>query len=130
MENSTLDLIPNSPNLHNAINESKIIEQIVLKIQKIPQYQKLQKDFDLILFICNAIESLVYENKLNKQKGFKKDIACAVFDRLGWSQPADKEFLINAIEHFVSTNRIKKVKLITKAKSYAFNFFLGMLIKK
>jgi len=61
MQNSTLDLITNSPNLQSSINENIIIEHIVKKIQSIPQYQKLQKSIDIILYLCNAIETLTSE---------------------------------------------------------------------
>ena len=127
MEHSTLDLIPNSPNLQNSINENLIVDAIVQKIQKIPQYQKLQKSIDLILLLCNAIETLTFEYNLKKQKGHKKDIAIEVYDRLGWAQPQDKEFLLNAIEHLHSTNRIERVKAIKKIKYHLGNFFLSMV---
>ena len=127
MQNSTLDLITNSPNLQSSINENIIIEHIVKKIQSIPQYQKLQKSIDIILYLCNAIETLTSELRLKKQKGFKKDLAIEIFERLGWSTPPDKEFLINAIEHLHSTNRIEKVKVSTKAKHYLSNFFLKIM---
>lgn len=127
MEHSSLDLIPNSPNLQSSINENIIIEHIVKKIQSIPQYQKLQKSIDIILYLCNAIETLAYELQLKKAKGFKKDLAIEIFDRLGWSNAQDKEFLINTIEHLHSTNRIEKVKAIKKAKYYLTNFFLSMV---
>ena len=127
MEHSTLDLIPNSPNLQSAINENIIIEHIVKKIQSIPQYQKLQKSIDIILYLCNAIETLSFELKLKKQKGYKKDLAVEIFERLGWSNQQDKEFLINTIEHLHSTNRIERVKAMKKAKHYLGNFFLSMV---
>ena len=127
MEHSTLDLISNSPNLQNSINENLIVDAIVQKIQKIPQYQKLQKSIDLILLLCNAIETLTFEYNLKKQKGYKKDIALEIYDRLGWAQPQDKEFLLNAIEHLHSTNRIERVKAIKKIKYHLGNFFLSMV---
>ena len=127
MEHSTLDLIPNSPNLQSSINENIIVEHIVKKIQSIPQYQKLQKSIDIILYLCNAIETLSFELKLKKQKGYKKDLAIEIFERLGWSNQQDKEFLINTIEHLHSTNRIERVKAMKKAKHYLGNFFLSMV---
>ena len=125
MEHSTLDLISNSPNLQNSINENLIIDAIVKKVQQIPQYQKLQKStpIDLILMLCNAIETLTFEYKLKKQKGYKKDIAIEVYERLGWSSPQEKEYLLNAIEHLHSTNRIQRVKAIKKIKYHLGNFF-------
>ena len=127
MEHSTLDLIPNSPNLQNSINENLIVDAIVQKIQKIPQYQKLQKSIDVILYLCNAIETMSFEYNLKKAKGFKKDLAIEIFERLGWSTQQDKEFLINAIEHLHSTNRIERVKAMKKAKHYLKSFFLSMV---
>ena len=127
MEHSTLDLIPNSPNLQSSINENIIVEHIVKKIQSIPQYQKLQKSIDIILYLCNAIETLSFELKLKKQKGYKKDLAVEIFERLGWSNQQDKDFLINTIEHLHSTNRIERVKAMKKAKHYLGNFFLSMV---
>jgi hypothetical protein len=126
MNSSTLDLIPNSPNLHYSICESQIIESIIKKIQSIPQYQKYGKSLDIILLICNSIENLVFECKLKKQKGFKKEIAHEIYERLGWS---DKEFVSNAIDFLHSKDLIEKIKLWNKIKYYTINFFIKFLEK-
>lgn len=128
--NITLDLIKTSPNLINSINESKIVNIIVAKLQLIPQVNKLSKSIDLILFVCNAIENLTFELRLKKEKGFKLKIAIEIYEKVFSISVPDKEVLINCIEHLHSTKRIDRVKAFKKLKFYASNFFLRMLIPK
>jgi len=95
MEISTLDLINVTPTLKNHIIENKIIEVIIDKVRNIPQFEKLQRNMDLVLYICDIIENLVFENNLkskHRPKGYKLQIALLVFERLNWNQPQDKDF--------------------------------------
>lgn len=56
METSSISLVGISPSLQNHIVLNKIIEIVVGEVQKIPQFEKLQRSMDLVLYICNSIE--------------------------------------------------------------------------
>ena len=76
-----LDNVEISPALHSHIVVNKIVEEIVKKVQLMPQYEKLARNIDLVLYICNLIEELVYSNGVkNQPKGFKRDLALRVLN--------------------------------------------------
>ena len=107
-----LDNVELSPALHNHIILNKIIEEIVKKVQTMPQYEKLARNIDLVLYICNLLEELVYSNGVkNQPKGFKRDLAWRIFEVIKFNKPEDKDFLNNSIDFLWSSERIKKVKL-------------------
>jgi hypothetical protein len=107
-----LDNVELSPALHNHIILNKIIEEIVKRVQTMPQYEKLARNIDLVLYICNLLEELVYSNGVkNQPKGFKRDLAWRIFEVIKFNKPEDKDFLNNSIDFLWSSERIKKVKL-------------------
>lgn len=112
MNSDTLEFVSSTPHLKSFVVLNKIVELVVADIKSIPEYQKLQRNMDLVLRICEIIENLVYENDIKGQpKGFKKDLAVKVFDKLGWQSPEHHDFLENAIMFLWSSGRIQKVKL-------------------
>ena len=124
MNVSSLDLVDKTNNLHAFFGVNSIIEIVVEEIKKIPQYERLCRSIDLVLQICQLIENLAYDNKVKGEKGFKLEIACKVFEKLGFNKPDDKEFLIQSIKFLHSSDRIKKVKLIKKAWRFLKKFVL------
>lgn len=128
MEASTLEFISITPTLKNHIVENKIIEIVIEKIRSIPQFEKLQRNMDLVLFICDIIENLVFENHLkskHRPKGYKLQIAQTVFERLNWNQPQDKDFLVNAISFLHSSGRIKKIPFVKRVVAFAKHFLVS-----
>lgn len=115
METSSISLVGISPSLQNHIVLNKIIEVVVSEVQKIPQFEKLQRSMDLVLYICNSIEELVFSNGVSKQPlGFKKDLAIKIFDLLKFNKPEDRDFLNNSIEFLCSSGKIKRVSFLKK----------------
>lgn len=112
MNSDTLEFVSSTPHLKSFIVMNRIVEIAVADIKSIPEFNKLQRNMDLVLRICEIIENLVFENNINGQpKGFKKDIAVKIFDKLGWNTPEHHDFLENAIMFLWSSGRINKVKL-------------------
>lgn len=110
METSSISLVGISPSLQNHIVLNKIIEIVVGEVQKIPQFEKLQRSMDLVLYICNSIEELVVSNGVSKQPvGYKKDLAIKIFEILKFNKPEDRDFLVNSIEFLCSSGKIKRV---------------------
>lgn len=115
MNIKTVDLVIPSNSLSSHICLNSIIELIYEKIKNIPQYDKLQRNIDLIKLICELIENLVYENNVKSNiPNFKLDLAIKVFQRLGFNKPDDVEFLQNSINFLCSNKMIKRVPLTKK----------------
>lgn len=127
MESSILEFIKITPNLKNHIVENKIVEIIVEKVRGIPQFEKLQRNMDLVLFICDVIENLCFENNIKSKhqpKGYKLTLAQTVFERLNWIKADDKDFLNNAVSFLHSSGRIKKVALHKRVIAIAKRFLV------
>ena len=114
MNVSSIDLVDKTSNLHAFFGVNSIIDIVVDEIRKIPQFERLGRSIDLVLQICQLIENLVSDNNVKGEANFKLDMAIKIFEKLGFSKPDDKEFLINSIKFLHSSKRIKKVKLIRK----------------
>jgi hypothetical protein len=124
MNSNTLEFISPTPHLKSFVVLNRIVEIVVADIKSIPEYQKLQRNMDLVLRICEIIENLVYENGIKGQsKGFKKDLAIKVFDKLGWNTPEHHDFLENAIMFLWSSGRIEKVKLMRRIWGWVCRLF-------
>ena len=112
MNSNTLEFVSSTPHLKSFIVINKIVDIVVADIKSIPEYSKLQRNMDLVLRVCEIIENLVFENDIKGQpKGFKKEIAIKIFDKLGWNTPEHHDFLENGIMFLWSSGRITKVKL-------------------
>lgn len=128
MEASILEFIKITPNLKNHIVENKIVEIIVEKVRAIPQFEKLQRNMDLVLFVCDVIENLCHENNIKSKhqpKGFKLQMAQTVFERLNWTKADDKDFLNNAVSFLHSSGRIKKVPFLKRLIAFVKHFLVS-----
>ena len=124
MNSDTLQFVSSTPHLHTFMVINSIVEIVVADIKKIPEFNKLQRSMDLVLRICEIIENLVFENGVrNQPKGFKKELAFRVYDKLGWSTSEHHDFLENAIVFLWSSGRIRKVKLIRRIWAAFKNLF-------
>ena len=120
-----LDSVELSPALHNHVILNKIIEEIIKRVQAMPQYEKLARNIDLVLYICNLIEELVYVHSVkNQPKGFKRDLAWRVFDAIRFNKPEDRDFLNNSIDFLWSSERIKKVRWSKRISKFFKNFIV------
>jgi hypothetical protein len=125
MDVNSLEFIGVTPNLKNHIIENKIIEIIVEKVRAVPQFETLKRNMDLVLFICDIIENLVFENNIKskyKPKGYKLQIAQTIFDRLSWNKPEDKDFLNNAVAFLHSSGRIRKISFVKRILAFGKRF--------
>jgi hypothetical protein len=119
-----LDNVEISPALHSHIVVNKIVEEIVKKVQLMPQYEKLARNIDLVLYICNLIEELVYSNGVkNQPKGFKRDLALRVFELIKFNKQEDKDFLFNSIDFLWTSGRIRKIKAVKRLGHFLKNLF-------
>src|ERR1700722_16634742 len=97
MNISSLEHVNKTSKLHSFYGINAIIDIIVTKVKEIPQFERLLRSIDLVLLICTHIENLIKDNKVVCEKGFKLDIACKIFEKLGFTKAEDKEFLVNSV---------------------------------
>lgn len=112
MEANSIDFVTPTPSLHSFVVVNTIVEIIVNRIKAMPNYHQLRLSLDMVLFICNMIENLVYENDIkakDQDKNFKREIALNVYKFLEWTKEDDKQFLFNSIQFLWSSGRIKKI---------------------
>lgn len=117
MEATTIDFVSPTPSLHSFVVLNKIVEIIAERVKSIPNYHSLRLSLDVVLFICNMIENLTYENGIkakDQPQGFKKEIAISVYRQLEWIKEDDKQFLVNSIQFLWSSGRIKKISLFKR----------------
>lgn len=112
MEANTIDFVSPTPSLHSFVVINKIVEIIANRVKGIPNHHTLRLSLDIVLFICNMIENLVYENDIkakDQERNFKREIALNVFKALSWDKEDDRQFLLNSIQFLWSSGRIKKI---------------------
>lgn len=127
MESNTLPYIPVTATLKSHIVINKIIETIAQQVRDIHNFESLQRNLDVVLYICNMIENLCFENRLDRPKGYKQDIAIKVFEKLNWTKPEDRDFLINSINFLHSCGKIKRIAFVKRLLGY-FRAFLKLLM--
>ena len=124
MDSDITKFISKSSTLHNHIVLAKIVEHIYTEISDIPQVVVLKHSLDLVLRICILLENLCYENNIKGQeKGYKKQLAIQVFQRMGWGDKESLDFLTNAIQYLHASGSIKKVKWVKKVVGKVASFF-------
>lgn len=129
MEANSVDFISPTPSLHSYIVVNKIVEIIAERIKSLPNHHNLRLSLDLVLFICNLIENLCYENDIkakDQPANFKRELAMNVYRHLDWIKEDDKQFLLNSIQFLWSSGRIKKISFWKRVWS-RLRHFLGML---
>ena len=74
-----------------------------------------------MLYACNLIETLVFENNVRGEKGYKRDICLEIFKSLGWSSVEDKDFICNTIDFLFQNGKIRGIKLHKRIWSFIKN---------
>jgi hypothetical protein len=102
----------------STILKNEIMDFILKDIQKIPNYQSLKNEVEILLHICNLIENLISKNKqkIDKKK-LVLDIMAQVFC---CNSDSEKEVLEKQIQFLYDNKLITKV---TKFKQVAKKVF-------
>jgi hypothetical protein len=109
----------------STILKNEIMDFILKDIQKIPNYQSLKNEVEILLHICNLIENLISKNKqkIDKKK-LVLDIMAQVFH---FNSDSEKEGLEKQIQFLYDNKLITKVtkfKQVAKKVFAAANFIL------
>ena len=94
--------------------KNELIAFIITEIQKIPNYQELKNNLELIRFVCNMLENLITNNKENIDK---KQTVIEIISQLFCSfSEDDKKAISNQVQFLFDNKFIKKVSNIKKIK--------------
>ena len=116
-----MDIIDLKRNLKSHDLKHSTIMKIIIKIQSIPEFQKLKMDVELTLLCCNLIENVV-----SKKQGFnKKDMVLDILQQIYNLNDEQKKIVENQIDFLFSNNKIKVIGKIKYLKKV-----LGSWIKK
>lgn len=98
----------------NVMLKNELIAFIITEIQKIPNYQELKNNLELIRFVCNMLENLITNNKENIDK---KQTVIEIISQLFCSfSEDDKKAISNQVQFLFDNKFIKKVSTVKKLK--------------
>ena len=123
MESSHIEFVTIAPHLRHKIIISKIIELVIKQLNEIPGIALHKRNMEIVLYCCNLIELLIFENRVTGEKGYKRDICLEVFKSLGWDKLEDKDFIGNSIDFLFQNGKIKNVKLYKRIFSFIKNVY-------
>ncbi len=112
----TLDLLTLKHSLKRSQVETNICNNIIEKINQIPNFQEFKTNPEMIKLICNAIENEVYHNSLKKVN--KKEMALNIFKRVFEINEQEEKIIDDSIE-FLHAN--KQIRLISTSKIVIYN---------
>jgi hypothetical protein len=102
---STLNLVSVTPSLDLEIKSNDVKSKIVSRLTELKLIDtKYKVNPDIILLVCNLIENLVKNKKINK-----KQLLLDIFVQLYNIQPADRAIIETNIEFLHSNKSIKKL---------------------
>ena len=129
MNSKTLSYVGKTSQLHSYAGINLIIDLVSNKIkEEIPQFERLGRSTDLLLYVCEQIENLCYENSIKGQKGYKLEIAHKIFEKLGFNKVDDNDFVKNTISYLHSKGDIKQVKFSKRIVGFLKGLFVSKLI--
>ena len=98
----------NKINSHVVFNNT--VKQIVEEIQKIPKYNDLKGNPEIVLMVCNCVENIITKKDGCNKKDIVKEIMKTVFNL----NDVEIKTIDSTIECFWSNNMIVKIKRIQK----------------
>ena len=107
----------NKINSHVVFNNT--VKQIVEEIQKIPKYNDLKGNPEIVLMVCNCVENIITKKDGCNKKELVKEIMKIVFNL----NDVEIKTIDSTIECFWSNNMITKIKKIEKFGIMFSNWF-------
>ena len=87
--------------------KNEIIDFIIKEIQKIPNYQEMKNNLELVRFICNMLENLIVNNDENIDK--KQTVIDILTQLFFFNTGTDKLSIENQIQFLFDNGFIKKI---------------------
>ena len=99
-----------------------IIEQITDKIKKIPQYDKIRIEIEMIKCVCNIIENVIKKgNKSKKNPIDKKDLVINCLSAVYNYNDTEKLLVGSLIDFLFNNSQIKKSSTYKLVKNFCVN---------
>lgn len=95
--------------LNRSLHRAEIINKIVDRVQKLPDYRQYKDDLETLLFICLLAEHLVVNKKGEKIDKKQLVIECCekIFGQV------NKDLISKNVEFLFENKRIKKVSIVS-----------------
>ena len=98
--------------------KNEIIDFIIKEIQKIPNYQEMKNNLELVRFICNMLENLIVNNDENIDK--KQTVIDILTQLFFFNTGTDKLSIENQIQFLFDNGLIKKIATLKIIKKKLF----------
>lgn len=89
-----------------------IINNVVLKLQTIPNYTELKNDLELLLYVCSIVENEIKQNKTRTVD--KKEVVLNILTQLFGFSDEEKDLISKQIEFLHTNSLIKKITEVEK----------------
>ena len=97
-----------------------VIEQISEKIKKIPQYESIRIELELVKCVCNIIENCI--KKGNNKKIDKKDLVINCLSSVYNYNDQEKLLVGSLIDFLFNNKQIKKSSTYKLVKNYLLSY--------
>ena len=101
-----------------------LIDKIAENIKKIPNYENIRVEIELVLTVCNIVEN--YISNGNKKKIDKKQLVVDALNKVFSYSENEKMLVASLIDFLFNNGKIKKLSFLKLAK----NFVSGYLKAK
>lgn len=101
----SLDLVAITPNLALEIKRNEIKDKVLKRLDELKLLDtKYKMNNDILLLICNLVEHLIKDKKINK-----KDFVLDIFQHIFNIDETEKQIISSNIEFLHSNKAIKKL---------------------
>lgn len=90
--------------------KNEIIDFVIKEIQKIPNYQEMKNNLELIRFVCNMLENLITNN--NEKIDKKQTVIDIISQLFCFFTEDDKKAIANQVQFLFDNKFIKKVSMV------------------
>lgn len=116
-----MDLVSFQNSLQDHNTTFSTVDQLVQKIQSIPNHQALKLDLELTLYVCKVVENVIGK-KSNTSSIDKGNIVVTVFQAIFPTLTDDEiAYIKRQIQYFWSNKLIQRRGLLIKYGIFAFN---------
>jgi hypothetical protein len=116
-----MELVGFKNSLADHVTVNTTVQDIIAKVQTIPNHPTLKMDLELTLYICKVVENIV-SPKVKTSTIDKSNIVVQVFQGIFPDMTdTDIEYIKKQIQYFWSNKMITRKKFIVKYGIYAYN---------
>jgi len=122
----SLNLVAITPNLALEIKRNEIKDKVIKRLDELKLLDtKYKMNNDILLLICNLVEHLIKDKKINK-----KDFVLDIFQHIFNIDETEKQIVSSNIEFLHSNGAIKKLSKFYLFACGAFEYLFKSKAKK